>query len=49
MFRMPKKAAWGVNEKVQEARDRKQQAKSEARTKEAKDKEGRPWKQQVSW
>ena len=46
---MPKKAAWGVSEKVQEARDRKQQAKSEARTKEAKDKEGWPWKQQLGW
>lgn len=36
---MPKKSGWGVSEKVQEARDRKQQAKVDARHKEAKAKE----------
>lgn len=40
---MPKKAAWGVNEKVVEARERKQQAKAEARGKEAKAKEDAYW------
>ncbi len=37
---VPKKSGWGVNEKVQEARDKQQQAKVEARTKETKAKEG---------
>lgn len=42
---MPKKSSWGVSEKVQEARDRKQQGKVEARHKEAKAKEDAYWAQ----